>query len=75
MGCPESSHHALVRQYSLSCGPAKTHLRISVKRDGVVSRYLHDHVQAGDNLLVRLLYPTRLHRCFQLPNHSQRHAW
>lgn len=41
---------ALVRSYSLSALARDGALRISVKRDGVVSRYLHDHVKAGDTL-------------------------
>jgi ferredoxin-NADP reductase/MOSC domain-containing protein YiiM len=39
----------LVRSYSIS-SLAHGALRISVKRDGVVSRWLHDHVRAGDTL-------------------------
>jgi ferredoxin-NADP reductase/MOSC domain-containing protein YiiM len=38
---------ALVRSYSLS---SAGELRISVKRDGVVSRWLHDHLSVGDVL-------------------------
>lgn len=47
------------RNYSLSDSPAKTHFRISVKRepslvanapDGLISNYLHDAVQVGDEL-------------------------
>ncbi|WP_027006299.1 MOSC and FAD-binding oxidoreductase domain-containing protein [Conexibacter woesei] len=43
---------ALVRSYSLSAPPGASTgtLRISVKRDGVVSRYLHDHVRPGDTI-------------------------
>ncbi len=44
---------ALVRTYSLSSAPADGHLRISVKRQGAVSHYLHDRVQVGDLLDVR----------------------
>ncbi len=44
------------RQYSLSCAPGNEYFRISVKREaeqqpyGVVSNYLHDHVQIGDTI-------------------------
>ncbi|MGG0238951.1 NO-inducible flavohemoprotein [Bacillus rhizoplanae] len=45
------------RQYSLSDAPGKDYYRISVKReknaeglDGMVSNYLHDHVNEGDIL-------------------------
>ncbi|RAK18851.1 nitric oxide dioxygenase [Anoxybacillus vitaminiphilus] len=45
-----------IRQYSLSDSPGKDYYRISVKREaatadkaaGIVSNYLHDHVQEGD---------------------------
>ncbi|MEU4746050.1 FAD-binding oxidoreductase, partial [Actinosynnema sp. NPDC023658] len=48
------------RQYSLSQGPARGSLRITVRRvralddapDGAVSNHLHDHVHADDTLLV-----------------------
>ncbi|AEV19324.1 Flavohemoglobin [Geobacillus thermoleovorans CCB_US3_UF5] len=47
-----------IRQYSLSDAPGKGYYRISVKREaatadkpaGIVSNYLHDHVQEGDVL-------------------------
>lgn len=45
---------AWVRTYSLSSAPADGQLRISVKRQGLASHYLHDRVQAGDLLDVRL---------------------
>jgi ferredoxin-NADP reductase/MOSC domain-containing protein YiiM/ferredoxin len=40
----------LLRNYSMSGEPGTTNYRVSVKREmnGVVSSYLHDHVQAGD---------------------------
>jgi ferredoxin-NADP reductase/MOSC domain-containing protein YiiM/ferredoxin len=40
----------LVRSYSLSELPDERGYRISVKREGTASRYLHDHVRAGDVL-------------------------
>ena len=42
------------RNYSLSNGPGKSYLRISVKREpgGLVSNYLHDDIQLGDTLQV-----------------------
>lgn len=43
----------LLRTYSLSSAPSDGQLRISVKAQGVVSRHLHEQVQAGDLLEVR----------------------
>ena len=43
---------ALTRSYSLSDVPGEAGYRISVKREGAASRYLHDHVEAGDVLEV-----------------------
>jgi ferredoxin-NADP reductase/MOSC domain-containing protein YiiM/ferredoxin len=40
----------LVRSYSLSDLPDERGYRISVKREGTASRYLHEHVRAGDVL-------------------------
>lgn len=42
-----------VRTYTLSVAPSDGFYRISVKRDGVVSRYLHQHLAVGDTLEVR----------------------
>ena len=41
------------RTYSLSNSAVDSHYRISIKREdrGLVSRYLHDHVEVGDVLL------------------------
>lgn len=41
-----------LRQYSLSDAPRAGSLRISVKRDGAVSNWIHDHVAAGSVLQV-----------------------
>ncbi|WP_042463809.1 NO-inducible flavohemoprotein [Neobacillus dielmonensis] len=48
-----------IRQYSLSDASGKNHYRISVKKeagtqnpDGVVSNYLHEHINEGDTLNV-----------------------
>lgn len=43
----------LIRHYTLSVAPSDGFYRISVKRDGVVSHYLHDHLQIGDSLEMR----------------------
>jgi ferredoxin-NADP reductase/MOSC domain-containing protein YiiM len=40
----------LIRSYSLSDVPDERGYRISVKREGAASRYLHDHVSIGDLL-------------------------
>lgn len=40
----------LIRTYSLSSAPSDNFLRISVKRGGLVSRYLHEQVQVGSLL-------------------------
>lgn len=42
------------RNYSLSCAPGLGYYRISVKREpgGLVSNYLHERVQVGDELLL-----------------------
>jgi len=48
---PDPAAPPLVRSYSLSALPAADgSLRISVKRDGAASRWLHDHVREGDVL-------------------------
>jgi len=39
-----------VRTYTLSAAPSDGIYRITVKRDGVVSRHLHDNVQVGDKI-------------------------
>ncbi|MRT41503.1 2Fe-2S iron-sulfur cluster binding domain-containing protein [Enterobacteriaceae bacterium RIT702] len=43
----------LMRAYTLSVAPSDGFYRISVKRDGVVSRYLHDHLHIGATLEAR----------------------
>lgn len=43
----------LIRTYTLSVAPSDNLYRISVKREGVVSSYLHDRVQVGDTIDVR----------------------
>ncbi|WLQ11879.1 NO-inducible flavohemoprotein [Hahella aquimaris] len=52
---PTADGYEQIRQYSLSAAPNGTTYRISVKREsgeqpGLVSNYLHDHVQEGDAL-------------------------
>lgn len=39
-----------IRSYTLSDAPGGTHFRITVKREGRVSAWLHDHAQAGMTL-------------------------
>ena len=43
----------VIRTYSVSSAPSDGFLRISVKRVGAVSGYLHDHIKVGDVLEAR----------------------
>jgi ferredoxin-NADP reductase/MOSC domain-containing protein YiiM/ferredoxin len=45
---PSPDSPPLVRSYSLSDLPDERGYRISVKREGAASRFLHDHVMVGD---------------------------
>ena len=47
---PAADAPPLVRSYSLSAVPDERGYRISVKREGAASRYLHDRVKVGDLL-------------------------
>lgn len=52
---PSAAEYAAIRQYSLSSQFNGEHYRISVKREslpqpGLVSNYLHTHIQVGDEL-------------------------
>jgi ferredoxin-NADP reductase/MOSC domain-containing protein YiiM len=47
---PDADAPPLVRSYSLSDLPDERGYRISVKREGAASRYLHEHVKVGDLL-------------------------
>jgi ferredoxin-NADP reductase/MOSC domain-containing protein YiiM len=47
---PNGDGAPLVRSYSLSDVPDERGFRISVKREGAASRYLHEHVAVGDVL-------------------------
>jgi len=49
---PDDGAPALTRSYSLSTVPDEHGYRISVKREGAASRYLHDRVKVGDVLEV-----------------------
>lgn len=54
----EGEPYTHLRQYTLSCAPGNPYYRISVKREdacddnpaGIVSTYLHEHVNEGDTL-------------------------
>ncbi|KGF65748.1 pyridoxamine 5'-phosphate oxidase family protein [Pseudomonas lutea] len=50
---PEGRTPPVIRTYSLSSAPSDDFLRISVKRDGLASAYLHDQIKAGDVLEAR----------------------
>ncbi|MBX5219513.1 2Fe-2S iron-sulfur cluster binding domain-containing protein [Rhizobium sp. NLR9b] len=43
----------VIRTYTLSVAPSDGLYRISVKRDGAVSSYLHDHISVGDTIEAR----------------------
>ena len=45
---PAGAEAPLLRTYTISQAPSDDGLRFSVKREGVVSSHLHDHVQVGD---------------------------
>ena len=45
---PAGAEAPLPRTYTISQAPSDDGLRLSIKREGVVSSHLHDHVQAGD---------------------------
>jgi ferredoxin-NADP reductase/MOSC domain-containing protein YiiM/ferredoxin len=45
---PDTTGPALVRSYSMSDLPGERGWRISVKREGPGSRYMHEHVKVGD---------------------------
>ncbi|WP_017902405.1 pyridoxamine 5'-phosphate oxidase family protein [Pseudomonas asplenii] len=45
--------HTHIRTYSLSGAPSDPFLRVSVKRDGLVSSHVHDRLQVGDLLEAR----------------------
>ncbi|MBR7888176.1 NO-inducible flavohemoprotein [Marinomonas sp. A79] len=53
---PKGNEYDEIRQYSLSTAPNGQNYRISVKREGaadmagVMSNYLHDHVNVGDEI-------------------------
>jgi hypothetical protein len=47
---PKGANTPAVRAYTLSSAPSDPHYRVSVKRDGVVSSFLHEHVRVGDVL-------------------------
>ncbi len=47
------SDKPVIRTYTLSVAPSDGYYRISVKRDGLVSHYLHDHLRRGDRIEAR----------------------
>ena len=50
---PAGSASPLIRTYTLSVAPSDGIYRLSVKREGVVSSFLHDCVREGDIIEVR----------------------
>ncbi|MEN2674363.1 pyridoxamine 5'-phosphate oxidase family protein [Herbaspirillum huttiense] len=49
----EAGTAPLIRTYTLSSAPHEGHYRISVKREGVVSQYLHAQLREGDRIEAR----------------------
>ena len=47
------SDKPILRTYTLSVAPSDGYYRLSVKRDGRASRYLHDHLHEGDTIEAR----------------------
>jgi MOSC domain-containing protein YiiM len=45
---PAGAPRALLRSFSLSAAPDPNSYRLGIKREGVVSAYLHDRVEPGD---------------------------
>ncbi len=45
---PESAPRALLRSFSLAAAPDARRYRLGIKREGVVSTHLHEHVAPGD---------------------------
>ncbi|PZM15126.1 pyridoxamine 5'-phosphate oxidase family protein [Rhizobium tubonense] len=50
---PDGGEKTVVRTYTLSLAPSDNAYRISVKREGQVSRHLHDMVKVGDIIEAR----------------------
>jgi len=50
---PVADAPPLIRAYTISVAPSDGRLRISVKRDGVVSQHLHERVAVGDLIEAR----------------------
>ncbi len=50
--CAGAKDHDLQRNYSVSSAPGRDRLRVSVKRQGTVSCYLHDVISVGDELML-----------------------
>ncbi|MGI9324845.1 MAG: pyridoxamine 5'-phosphate oxidase family protein [Pseudomonadales bacterium] len=47
------SGKSVVRTYTVSSAPSDPHYRISVKRDGEFSTFLHDQIKVGDSIELR----------------------
>jgi hypothetical protein len=50
---PAGAEKPVLRTYTLSVAPSDNSYRLSIKRDGLVSRHLHDAVQVGDIIEAR----------------------
>jgi ferredoxin-NADP reductase/predicted pyridoxine 5'-phosphate oxidase superfamily flavin-nucleotide-binding protein len=50
---PPGRDAPVIRTYTLSVAPSDRIYRISVKREGVVSRYLHEAIRVGDTIEAR----------------------
>ena len=59
----------VIRTYTLSVAPSDAMLRISVKRDGLASTHLHEHIRVGDIIEARAASGS-----FTIDAHQQRPA-
>lgn len=50
---PDGSDELVQRTYTISTAPSDGFYRLSIKRDGLVSGHLHDHLDVGDIIEVR----------------------
>lgn len=54
-GYSDTDEYTHLRQYSLSDAPGKDYLRLSIKKEGTLSQYLHEQIEEG--MVVELTAP------------------